>query len=264
MAEADPQVALEGVEVALEPAAEEQAPHRTLEDIAREHGWRPKDEYRGDESDWRDAESFITFGLTRQRDLTRDIKHLRSTTEQIVRTTAQITEDAVRKAREEERQQWQQRHRQAVEEGDVAGAEQAVGKIAELSASPARSGPPPEVASFVRENSWMENDPAAAAVAATEADRIAKAGGSVSEQLAAARQAVHKRFPEYAPAPATPPKPPAAVSAPASRTAPIGNRKKGFSDLPRDAQEVARQLVSKGFVSSTDAYADQYFAGKGA
>jgi hypothetical protein len=262
MAEADPHVALEGDEVALDTVSEEQAPHRSLEDIAREHGWRPKDEYRGDDGDWRDAESFITFGLTRQRDLTRDIKHLRANTEAIVRTTAQITEDAVRKARDDERSQWQQRHRQAVEEGDVAGAEQAVGKIAELAASPAaKSGPPPEVASFVRENAWMENDPAAAAVAATEADRIAKAGGSVTEQLAAARTAVHKRFPEYAPAS---PKPPAAVSSPSSRAAPTGGRKKGFSDLPRDAQEVARQLVNRGFVSSTEAYADQYFAGKGA
>lgn len=260
MAEADPAIEVDN---ALELLPEDEArPPRTVEDFAKERGWRPKDEYAGDPDQWRDAETFVAFGLDRNRDLSRDVKTLRETTDRMARTQADIIQQNIDKVRQEERARWESKHRIAVEEGDASSAFEAVEKIAEL-AQPAPRHPEtdPTVQSFISENAWFNADPAAQAVAVTVCDAAARRGASVAEQLKEAREAVHKRFPEYAPAA---PKPAAAVAAPASRSGPAAGRKKGFGDLPSDAQQVARTLKARGLVSSVDSYAEQYFSAKGA
>ncbi len=251
IAELTPQ---EGVVVEQEQTA---AP-LTVEDFARDRGWRPKEEYNGNPDDWRDAATFVSWGLDRNRDLSRDVKHLRETTERMSRTTADLMQQAVDRARAEERSKWEKTHQRAVEEGDLTTATEAVTKIAEL-AQPAPKPPEQDgtVQSFIAENSWFTNDPAAKAVAVAVSD--AHAHLPIADQLAKAREAVLKRFPEYAP-PA--PKPPASVAAPTARAMPSAGRKKGFGDLPADAQSVARQLVSRGLIATVDGYAEQYFASK--
>lgn len=235
----------------------EAQPPKTVEDFARERGWKPKEEFSGNADDWRPAEDFIAFGMDRNKNLISDVKHLRDTTERMARTTAELTAQAVERARSEERARLEDIHRRAVEEGDQPTAFQAMQKVAELSqpaSVQAPSGPPPEVQSWVQRNTWFNSDPLANARAIEVAERLKHL--PTPDQLAQVERAIRKEFPEHFPSPA---KQPASVAAPGSRVAPVGGRKKGFADLPGDAQQVAREMVRKGIIKSTDAYVEQFF-----
>lgn len=243
-------------------APEDQAPPapRNIEDFARERGWKTKEELAEagkDTSEWRDAESFIAFGMDRNRNLMDDVKHLRETTDRMTRTTAKIVQDAEERARAEERQKYEQIHREAVEQGDHKTAFAAVEKIAELK-QPAQVQPTPDptIARFQAENTWLGSDPAATAVAAAVSQRLHATGASVEDQLKAAREEVHKRFPEYAPAK---PKPAPSVTPPAGRVANVKSTKKGVADLSSEERRVAEDLVKQGRIKSVEVYAEYAF-----
>lgn len=229
---------------------------RTVDDLARELGWKPKEEYAGDETEWRDAESFVRYGIERNRDLRKELRAVREDVGRIGRTSAAMAEQAADRARTEERQKWEGIHSRAVEEGNLQVATEAVTKIAEL-ATPAPKQPQgdPLVERFVAENAWFNNDPTAQAVAVATTNAIAARGGSVAEQLEEARKAVHKRFPEYAPQQA---KPAPSVSQPGQRVATTANRQKGFNDMPAEAQQACRELVRRN-LATQEGYVAQYF-----
>lgn len=242
----------EGV-VAPEAPEEQTPPPKTVEDYARERGWKPKDEYSGD--DWRDAETFLSFGLDKSRDLSRTVRDMNERLDRITRTTGKIVEDAADRARREERERLEEIHRQAVEEGDAGKAWQAVERIAELK-QPApndRTQTDPLVERFVTENEWFNSDPQAKAiaVAACEVNKALP----IADQLEAAKKAVFAAIPKYAP---QAPKAPPTLTQPGTRVQTPTKRAKGFSDLPREAQEVCRSLVSKG-LATQDGYVRHYF-----
>lgn len=239
------------------PAVDEAPPApRTVEDVARELGWKPKEEYAGDDTEWRDAESFVRFGIERNRDLRKELRAVREDVGRIGRTSAVMAEQAAERARAEERQKWEGIHTRAVEEGDLKVATEAVTKIAEL-ATPAPKQPQsdPLVDRFVSENVWFNSDPIAQALAVAATNTVAARGGSIAEQLEEARKVVHQRFPEYAPKQT---KPAPAVSQPGQRVATTTNRQKGFNDMPAEAQQACRELVKRG-LASQEGYVSQYF-----
>jgi hypothetical protein len=55
-------------------------------------------------------------------------------------------------------------------------------------------------------------------------------------------------------------KPPAGVNPPGSRGAAPSNRQKGFADMPKEAQDIARDMVDRKVIKSTDDYVRNYFA----
>jgi hypothetical protein len=55
-------------------------------------------------------------------------------------------------------------------------------------------------------------------------------------------------------------KDPPGVNAPGSRGAPPSNRQKGFGDMPKEAQDIARDMKERGVIKSTDDYVRNYFA----
>lgn len=244
---------------AIQAEAERKAEPRTVEDFARERGWKPADEYEGPQDEYRDAEQFLAFGMDRNRDLIRDVKQLRDTTERMSRTQAEIIEQSTERARREERARLEAIHRRAVEDGDQERASQAVDRIAELAKPPTPSNgaatDSPGVARFRQDNAWFDADPHARAIAVTESIRLAELGKSEAEQLQGAREVVHKRFPEYAPAK---PKPAPAVNGGGTRTADTRRRGKGFADMPAEAQEACRELVKRG-LSTQDGYVKHYW-----
>lgn len=253
---------LEAVVASPEDEGAEIASPRTIDDYARQRGWKPKEEWDG-KGEWKDAQSFIDYGLDRARELGDHVKQLNRTVDRVSRSQAEMAERAAAAAREGERKRWEEMLSAAVEDGDKSAAIEATQKIAELSVQPVRqAGNDPSVAQFVTENTWFNSDAAAKAVAIAEAGRVAAAGGSVEEQLKAARETVHKRFPEYAPAPVTPAKV-VDVAAPTARTASRGTAKKGFADLPADMQLAAKYLVQTGRIKSVDAYVAQAFNKEG-
>lgn len=237
-------------------ASEEQTP-KTIDDYARSRGWKPKEEWDG-EGEWRDAETFLSFGLERASNLGKDVKGLKDTVDRMARTQADITAQAVERARKEEREALERRLVEATELGDTAAALEVSQKIAEVASQPVRNGPDPTVENWVNENPWFKADGIANAVAVAASNKAAAEGKSIPEQLEAAKLAVHQRFPEYAPTPAKV----VEVAPPTNKAAP-NNRKKGFADMPLEAQQVAKELVRRGFAKSVDGYAQNYWNPEG-
>lgn len=249
---------IEGGEDVVASIEEEQQTIETVDDYARSRGWRPKEEWDG-EGEWRDAKTFLSFGLERASNLGKDVKGLKDTVERMARTQADITAQAVESARKQEREALERRLVEATEIGDTAAALEVSQQIAEVAAKPIQRGPDPSVEAWVNENTWFKDDAIANAVAVAASNKAAAEGKNTSDQLEAAREAVHKRFPEYAPTPAKV----VEVAAPTNRAAPA-NRKKGFADMPAEAQQVAKELVRRGFAKSTDGYAHNYWNPEGA
>jgi hypothetical protein len=235
---------------ALAAEAEEQhAITPSLEDLARNRGWKPKEEWSG-EGEWRDAASFIEFGLDKGRDTSKELKELRETTSRIADTQARIAQEAADRARAEERGKWEQVHAKAVDEGDHDAARQAVSQIAALNV-PVRD----TVGEFATKNPWFNTDPAARAVAQAAAERNKHL--PPEEQFKAAQEEVHKRFPEYAPQEAK-----AIEVANPAATARTVNKTKTFHDLPAEAQEAARALIRRN-LTTPEGYVKNYFNKEG-
>jgi len=241
----------DGTTITIDTEEENQPAPPTVEDFARAKGWKPKEEWDG-QGEWRDATQFLEFGLDRGRDVSRELKELRETTSRMADTQARVMEQNMERVRNEERAKWQNIHHQAVEEGNTEVASQAVGKLTELAApiTPQRD----YISEFARENPWFNTDPMAKAVAMAAAEGVKNL--PADEQLKAAREAVHKRFPEYAP------KAEAKVievGDPATRAGPP-KRGKSVHDLPAEALEAARALQRRGLLpGGLEGYAKQYF-----
>lgn len=233
---------------------EEQAP-LTVEDYAKARGWKPKDEWTG-EGEHRSAQEYLDYGLDRAKDVSRDLKDLRKTTETMAQTQARIMREQVERARQEEADKWRSAHRQAVEDGDTEAAERAAEGYARAS-QPVQDDPSVQ---FAAENPWFNTDPQAKALAIATAETMRHL--PAAEQLKAAQEAVHKRFPEYAPAKAAEPAKAVEVAKPAATTRTV-KREKTFHDLPREAQEAARAMVAQGLLKNTDGYVRQYFNKEG-
>jgi hypothetical protein len=245
----------------LQDEGAEIASPRTIDDYARERGWKPKEEWDG-KGEWKDAKTFIDYGLDRARELGDHVKQLNRKIDGVHRSTEEMARREAEKARADERKRWEEMLSVAVDDGDRNAAMAATQKIAELSApAPRQSGDDPLVSQFVSENAWFTSDPAAKAVAIAEAERVATAGGSVADQLKAAQATVLKRFPEYAPAAATPSKV-VDVAAPTNRVA-QRNGRPSAADLSPDQLRVAKYLVQQGRIKSIDAYVAQAFNKEG-
>ena len=225
-----------------------------IENLARELGWRPKEEFGGPEEKWRPAADFIREGREVQRSLNRELKTVREEVSRISRTSAQLMADKIA----ERDSYWQNIHRKAVEDGDVETAERAVTERAKLkTAAEPDSGPPPETRAFIEKHkSWFNVDPLATMRTQEICAQLAKHGVPIPQQLEQAERAIRKEFPELFPAPA---KTPAAVQTATSRNASTTSRKKGYADMPAESQKMAQDYLKKHGIP-LEKFAESYFA----
>lgn len=201
-----------------------------FDDLARDMGWIPPDQFKGDPGTFRSAEDYIKHGVQSTKALKRDLKEVKETASRLASTSAKITERALEKQRTE----LEAAHRKAVEDGDYAAVTRAERDIRTLDAQAADVSPE---ATFAAANPWYGKDDEATAYAASVSQRLAIQGKSVDEQLEAASSAVRKRFPElFDDAPAAPRKLAPPVAAPSSRASPTGKSAPTFSQLPAQAQ----------------------------
>lgn len=220
--------------------------------LASEMGWVPKEQFKGNPEQWRDATTFIRTGKDIQKSLARELKEVRSTVDNMARTSTTLFEQQMRA----EREKLQARYVAAVDDGDHQQAFELSREIDKVSQAPKPAGPPPEAEAFVEKHSaWFGKDPLATQLAQDVSDRLAKQGYSVADQLAQAERAVRKEYPEHFPAPA---KPQARVGEPQRTTS--TSRKRGFADMPAAAQQVAREMAEKYPNITTEIYAANYFA----
>jgi hypothetical protein len=211
-----------------EPPDQEQDDPRQaeIEQRARNMGWRPRPEFRGDPERWLEADEFVDRGermlpllQERSRAADRTITELRQqvtqqgeTLNQMLQSTRKAEQVGYRRAMQELHQQ----RMRAVETGDT-GAFQAVEQaIREL-------GPPPEappqapqgqgghpqanndpvIMAWVRANPWFSSDPVAnvAMIAAMQQAERLNPAGSTEDHLVEAETHIRRRFPEHFPQP---------------------------------------------------------------
>lgn len=232
--------ALTGADEGADASVQEAPQLSEVEELASEMGWRPKDQWQGDEGDWKPAKDFLKTTRDINRDLHKQVKNLSKQMEGVQRATATMTERAISEARTK----WEAEHERAVEEGDTAGAKKAANELAQLDKVKPEQAPDPEGAAFAEKHSaWFGRDQEATDYAIRRAGELAKQGLPPSRQIAAVEREMKEHYPEYFPEKA-PKKEPPAVADP-QRTARTSAREKGYATLPPEARKACNDFVEK-------------------
>lgn len=233
----------------------------TIEDVASEIGWVPKEEYKGPPEQWKPAADFIRASREIQNRYANDIRGLKTQIDVMARTTADIVQDRLAQQREE----LTTRYNELVEEGNAAEAYKVAQRIEGLNqraAQPVPQAPSPEGQEFAARNAhWLGKDQAATARAVEITDTLAAKGVPAADQLRAAERILRLEYPEYFQNQANGQQRKAApnVNRPGSRSPGNSNRQKGFSDMPPDAQKVAKDMAERGVIKSADDYVKRYW-----
>lgn len=230
----------------------DEAPPPSLEDVAANMGWSPKDQWRGDPNKWKPAHEFVAATADINTKVTSKLKALEDQMSQMARTSAALMEQKLT----EQRQQLLQERQEAFDIGDSAKFNEVDKKLQELPTAAQQPAMPPETASFVeRHASWWGKDQEATAWAINRGDQLAQSGiVSPARQIAIVERELAQLFPEYAPQ--EKPKPKAvALTQPGSRGS--TSRAKTFADLPKEAQQAAISYERKGV--SREQYVKIYF-----
>lgn len=229
-----------------------------VESLARELGWKPEAEWRGPKDNWTPADEFIRSKVSKGDRLYDEVKGLKDTVQRIGRTSATIAERAI----QEHRRELEERFNQAVQDGDTEAAMRASDELRRAK-EPVQQADDP-IAAFVSRNSWWGAHERATDLAKAKAAEVAKRGGSVEDELAAAETAVRRAFPELfeADADAEPKPRTERRQAPpvqgGQRTAQSAPRAKGFNDLPPDAKRAAQDFARRGRCTLEE-YAATYY-----
>ena len=252
-----------------------------LEAKAREMGWKPKDEWVGDDSGWRDAEEFIEqqerraekAALTENRELRDELDRLRreqTETRQTLEDFKEHHSKVSQKAYERALKDIQARQRQAVEAGDTDAFDAAAKEADDLmkdAATPQENKPrqdnPDEIPafkSFAKANKWYGNDYEMTAYAEQIGPHIIRnerLDPTDSEFYDRIGEEVRKRFPDKF----TNPKRDKASAVEAGTGG--GGKKKGktAADLPPEAKAAGQRYVDQGLYpdGGLEEYAKEYF-----
>ena len=233
---------------------------------ARRQGWRPKDEYRGPEDKWVDAEAFLKRSdeelpvmRERLRKQDRDLAELKSTVTKFAEHHAKVEKIAYERALAEVKKQ----RREALAIGDADGFEAAEERLQELkevkpatTQKAAAAEIAPEILTWAKANPWFTSEPRLAKYAqqyALELENEDPTRG-MTDILKDVTKEVMARFPEkFANAKrAAPP----AVEGTSSVAA--GKGSKTYQALPPEAKKACDDFIRKGLIKSKDEYLKYY------
>lgn len=261
----------------IEDTGDAQSQARDFETEAREHGWTPQDDFRGDPNKWVDAETFMRRADEVMPLLKKQLAHYKIEMDKMKKTVSRLTK-AEQRAYDTARADIQAEMESAVESGDLtafrAANEKMDGLREEISAeSPQAHGEDPneEFDNFREANSWydkadlkgasdLEKD--ARAYADRMADRFARQGLqkelSPSQFFAKIAEAVNAEFPQLK---NKPPRPKPASDVAGVTRAPGGPRAKTAANLPPEARRQAIRFFNQGVIrAKTEAEALDKFA----
>lgn len=204
---------------------QETGPDEAIEQRARNMGWRPREEFRGDAERWLPADQFVERGermlpLLQERnraadrtivELQQQVRQQGETLETMLASTRRAEQAGYRRAMQELNQQ----RVKAVEMGDTAAFQAVEQAMRELGPPPpepppARQAPPqgqqqpnqdPVIQAWVRSNPWFTTDNVAnvAMIAAMQHEERINPSGSVEQHLLDAEAVIRRRFPEHFP-----------------------------------------------------------------
>lgn len=223
----------------------------TLESLAAEMGWRPKEEWKGDPEKWKPSHEFLRSTVDVNHKLSNRLKGVEEQLTRVARTSVTITEREVAK----ERERLLKEREEAFDAGDREAfqrAEQELRKVETVAPPPV----PDETQDFVQRNaSWFQKDPEATAWAIKRANDLAETGLGPARQLAIVEREAKQLFPEFFEA--EKPKPKAApLNTPGARAA--SPAKRGFASLPPEVQATALDFEKRRGINREE-YAKIYY-----
>lgn len=255
---------------------------RDYEGEARQLGWVPKDEYRGDPDKWRDAKEFIEFGerilpIVRSNNKTlqeklgkteAEIAKLRETMQQFSEHHKKTAEREYKKAQKEfdaKLKRIKAQQTEAASEGDISKFQELENQREELEGNKPEKpdetpqGPPPEFIEWVADNSWYHED----AELAEEADLIGVLYRKKHPRMGAksiykyVTEQIKKLHPDKF---ENPNRQEASDVGSSTNTggSPKGNGK-GYSSLPDEAKRACDSFVQEGLMTKEE-YCKEYFA----
>lgn len=242
---------------------------------ARAAGWRPKDEFKGEESRWVDAETFVKRGeewapyvrANTQR-LEEAIKAARQENKELRKTVKDFADHHTKveqRAYERAVRDLLARQDEAVQAGDVQEVRAITKEMADLAAeaAPGRSTQHPNgwtpdyaeaVEVFQEENPWFQKDKAMTAFAIALDQELAEQGKSYSARFKEIAKQIKEEFPHKFENPNR------ARAAAVGDGAPAAGRRSGrsFSDLPPDAKAMCDRFIKNGFIKSREDYVKNF------
>jgi len=236
-------------DVAL-PDAPNDAPARgeastpDLESLARDMGWRPKEDWKGDDSGWRDAGEFVKHTVDANRTLKRELGEVKDVVKGLSKTNERILERELAKQRKALERQFAE----AVDANDPTAARQVSAQIDALDRTPVQTD---YKSKFKADNPWFGVDTEASAYATAMAGVAASEGKDPEAQLAYASEKVRKRFPELFDKPAERRTPPSVEGG--SRSSPPPKK-----TYPPAVLQAAKAAVERGRADSVAEYCSMY------
>lgn len=249
-----------GEEIDLNDNSESQSEARDFEAEARDLGWRPETEFRGDKKLWVDAETFVKRGEEMMPILKSQLKSVKTELAELRRQSAkaqQFFSNAEQRGYERAVADLKAKGEAAAEVGDTAGVRAAMDEMAKLN-KPEEAKPqtvePISKDDFVNwriDNAWYGDDKTKTMFADAIGDELSeKNGGTLTKaDFAEISRRVEERFKEA-------PKARSAVEGATARTAKRGE--KTFADLPADAQRACDKWVKSGIIKNREDYLKSY------
>ena len=240
-----------------------------IEKKARSQGWAPKEEWRGDPKDWRDAEAFVKRGeeidarlKPQLRKMERENAELKRDIEEFKSWMPKMEQRAYERARKD----IEAKMDNAVAVGDVdtynaakaemAGLEKEVAQATKR--EPANNSGDAVVAAWKAENDWFDRDPDLQEAATIIHGRLNREqpGLSLEENLEETKKRVQQMYPakfgikERKTAPEVEP----------GRGGPRGGGSgKTYDNLPAEAKAACARQIKNGLVKDRAEYVKYYF-----
>lgn len=233
-----------------------------IETAARAGGWVPKDEWKGEPDDWRDAPQFVLKAAEILPQLTKDLKDARADIKSLnkaVAESAKLIGRAETRAYEQARSDLEQRLETAAALSDTGAVKEINQAIVDLEkdvrAEKPAPEPNPDFETWRTSNPWFDTDPEMKAITIAIAEGANKDGYTGKAQIAEVDRRLKVRFPNLG-------KNPNRDLAGAVEGATPQQRKggKAFTDMPAEAREMCAffEKTVKGF--KRDSYVKDYFA----
>jgi len=233
-----------------------------IEDLAREMGWAPEDEWRGDPDKHVDARTFIKTGPEILKSTLRRQDEKLDEVAETMKGMARAAKGAETRAYDKAVADLKARQEEAVVDGDIDEFRRIDTEIGELDKPAAEDEKPasdaaadPHFEAFQKANPWYGEDYEMSEFADRIASHVGQKfqGAAFYEELTSA---VQKKFPS-AGSNKKRDRPPAVEGGAETN---VGKKiKKSYNDLPAEAREACNEFVEEG-VMTKEQYVEDYFA----
>lgn len=242
---------------------EDKEPETTseIEKIAAEGGWSPKDEWRGEEGNWKSAEDFVREGIKIQSKQHEKIERLQGTVDRVeenIKKMAQSESSRMKKALESQKVRLEQERQEAYDDQDDEKFKQADKELRDTDVQLNEINPVEEEykvgeKAFVKNNEWYGKNKAMTAYTLAIAQNLRGAFPdlTVDEYYEELEKAAKDQFPNEF-------KNENRSRSSVSSDKPKGSQGKGngFDALPPEAKEAYNEISMYSGISKAD-YAKQ-------